>query len=402
MDDGAVSAAAVTAGMLKARAAHLTGLSDFGDPWFERPLAAWAEDLASPLISESARGLLARAAVANLSRRLEVVDCLKRHPEIDDVRIPPIIYVTGLERSGATWLHRLLAAHPTARSLSRWELQFPVPPPEAATYMRDPRILLVQSAVDRFRGTLLEQMHWVNAGDPESCTAGAVDMTGLMDRAIAPLMPAWGSFLARTDLTPAFLEHRRLIRLLIWKALPPGTGHLVLRSPQNSRNLTQLAAALPEARFVILHRDPYRATTSLCTLTAHLAEPMTGPPDWWRDNGPGVSAVVDHMELGMKRLVEFADAPTAPVVHLAYPDLMRDPVGSLGRIYSGLDLQPPPDISKVVAATQAVRPKSPASTPPAKIPDYGLKPAAFLARPVVADYCRRHDIAPEKVRLTGV
>lgn len=401
MDDGSVSAAAVTAGMLKARAAHMTGLNDFGDPWFERPLAAWAEDLGGPLLSEPARGFLARQVVDNLCRRLEVQDCLKRNPEIDQVELPPILYITGLERSGTTWLHNLLARHPLARSLCRWELAFPTPPPEAETFFSDPRIALVQSAADRYRGTLLEQMHWVNAVDPEDCIRGAVDATGLMGRAVAPLMPNWRRFLAEADLTPSFLEHRRLLKLLLWKAPPPRAGHLALRSPHNSRNLFQLAAALPEARFAVIHRDPFRAATSLCTLVAHTTEALAGSPDFWRDNGPAVETVVEQVELGLTRLTAFADAPTAPLTHVAYPDLIRNPAATVEEIYRRLEIAAPVDLADRVAAAQVGRPRSPAATPPAKIPDYGLKPAAFLARPAVAAYCDRFGISPEKVRLTG-
>jgi len=40
-------------------------------------------------------------------------------PEIGEVEIPPIIYVTGLERSGTTLLHNVLAAHENGRALLR-------------------------------------------------------------------------------------------------------------------------------------------------------------------------------------------------------------------------------------------------------------------------------------------
>lgn len=97
---------------LKAQAVMKTGLRDFGDAWFEAPLAAWVGDLQNPALSEKGRGFFERLAVSNLSRRLEVADCLKRHPEIGAVEIPPILYITGLESSGTTFLHNLLALHP--------------------------------------------------------------------------------------------------------------------------------------------------------------------------------------------------------------------------------------------------------------------------------------------------
>lgn len=150
----------------------------------------------------------------------------------------------------------------------------PTPPPEAATWRSDRRIAEIQSAVDRQRGTPLEPMHWVNADEPEECTWGAIDCTGLMGRAPGMITPTWSHWLATHGLTPSFLEYRRLIKLLIWRnPLPPG-GHLVLKSRQNSRNIAQFAAAFPEARFALTHRDPFRAFTSVCTLI----EGVLGPP----------------------------------------------------------------------------------------------------------------------------
>ena len=64
---------------LKATAVQATGFTDFGGDWFERPLAAWVEDLAGASLKESGRSFLARLAVTNLSRRLEVVDWWNRN-----------------------------------------------------------------------------------------------------------------------------------------------------------------------------------------------------------------------------------------------------------------------------------------------------------------------------------
>ena len=99
-----------------------TGLHDFGDDWFVGPLRAWATDLQQPNLTEFGRGFLRSLAVRDLARRLRVLHTLREHPEIAGVPIPRIVYITGLERSGTTLLHNLLALHPHARALLRWEL----------------------------------------------------------------------------------------------------------------------------------------------------------------------------------------------------------------------------------------------------------------------------------------
>ena len=105
---------------IKKEAVERTGLQDFGDPFFEGPLLAWINDLRNPNISDFGRKFLRRLVVRDLSRRLNVLAYLAQHPEILEVDIPPIIFITGPARTGSTLLHDLLAAHPRAGTLLGW------------------------------------------------------------------------------------------------------------------------------------------------------------------------------------------------------------------------------------------------------------------------------------------
>ena len=76
---------------IKAVVIEKTGLTDFDDDHFEAPLSLWAKGLTSDRLSEFGRSFLARQAIADLVRRLQIIDTLKRHPEIADVPLPPIL-----------------------------------------------------------------------------------------------------------------------------------------------------------------------------------------------------------------------------------------------------------------------------------------------------------------------
>lgn len=239
---------------LLADAAEATGLDDFGDDWFLLPLAAWCRDLEQDRLTDLGRRFFRSQAVRDLARRLRVLDTLRRHPEIAEVELPPIVYITGMERSGTTLLHNLLASAEGARSLRRWELMEPVPPPETATAATDPRIAAVQAAIDPLRGTLLEQMHWVDADDPEECVWGFIDCLSFLGQAAGACMPEWGEVVQTADQTVAFEHHRQLIQLLTWKHPVPEGGHLVLKAPQIAVHIEAFAAVFPEARFVVPDR----------------------------------------------------------------------------------------------------------------------------------------------------
>ena len=160
---------------LKREAVERTGFDNFGDPIFEGPLTAWVNDLINGNLNDFGRQFLRRLALSNLCRRLKVIAYLAKHPEISEVKIPPIILIMAAPRTGTTLLHNLMATHPLTRTFLSWELMDPVPSPEPETYTSDPRIAKLQASIEPLRGSLLEKMHWVNADEPEENTWGFID-----------------------------------------------------------------------------------------------------------------------------------------------------------------------------------------------------------------------------------
>ena len=60
-----------------------------------------------------------------LGNRLQLVEDRKRFPEIADEIIQPPLFITGLPRSGTTFLHALLSQDPANRVPQVWELMYP-------------------------------------------------------------------------------------------------------------------------------------------------------------------------------------------------------------------------------------------------------------------------------------
>lgn len=386
---------------LKSAAVEKTGLSCFGDPWFEAPLAAWARDLNGPQLNERARAFLARLAVTNLCRRLEIVDWLERNPSIADITVPPIVYVSGMERSGTTLLHNLLAQDPHGRALVRWELMHPVPSPTAETWHSDPRIAEVQRAVDQMRGTPLERMHWVNAEDPEECAWGAYDCTGLLGRAAGMVMPGWQAWMDSADLTPSYLEYRQLIRLLLWRNPLAPDGHLVLKCPQHSRDLLRFSQAFPEARFVLTHRDPFRTSVSACALIAGINGPFVADSEAFARGDNWIPAALKSVDRSCQGLMTFAQSSSAARADVAYPELVADPAGTVQSIYKTLNLPWHEEFDARMAAFLSAQASGKRARPPAELPTFGLDHATCLQRPTMAAYCRHFNVVPELTRQTG-
>ncbi len=381
-----------------ADAAGKAGLDDFGETWFLGPLSAYAADLEQYNLTEFGRKFLRSRAVLDLVRRLRVLDTLRQHPEIAAVPIPPIVYITGLERSGTTLLHNLLALHRDARVLRRWELLEPVPPPETATYDTDPRIARVQQQTDVLRGTLLEHMHWVNATDPEECVCGFIDSVSMFAWAAGPCMPTWWRFLTEEDLCPAFESYRRVVQLLLWRhPVEPG-GFLVLKAPQISRQVAQFAKVFPEARFVITDRDPYRCIVSLAALGHAIVEwfceinPLT-------DDGHRSKIISRQVPSKLASIADFTTDAPSRAMHVSYTELVRAPVDVVGQALeaNANDDELP---AKVVAYLERQKAGDRAA-PPATLDPMGYDQAGVWVDPIIRSYCERFGIEPERTRLTG-
>jgi hypothetical protein len=380
-----------------ADAAEKAGLDDFGEPWFLGSLSAYAADLQQQNLTDVARQFLRSRAVHDLVRRLRVLDTLRQHPEIAAVPIPSIVYITGLERSGTTLLHNLLALHRDARVLRRWELVEPIPPPETSTYETDPRIARVQSQADMLRGTLLEHMHWVNAMDPEECVSGFIDAVSMLAWAAGPCMPSWWRFLTVADLRPAFESYRRVVQLLLWKHPIDSGGFLVLKAPQIARQVGQFADVFPEARFVFTDRDPYRCIVSLAVLGHGIAEwfcernPLT-------DDGHRSKLTSDQVRSKLSSVAAFTTNEPSRAMHVAYPDLVGAPVDVIGDVLmTTADDQLP---AKVVAYLERQR-RGERVAPPAVLDSMGYDQASVWGDSVIRSYCDRFHIEPEHIRLTG-
>jgi hypothetical protein len=338
--------------------------------------------------------------VNDLVRRLKVIAYLKKYPEIDEVEIPPILYVTGLERTGTTLLHNLLNLNVHARALARWELMYPVPAPETATWDSDPRIAKVQSSVERLRGTQLEQMHWVEATEPEECYWGLLNGFGVLGGSAFTIMPRFMAARTPEATYQALLEYRSVIKILLWKNPPPKGGHLVLKSPQFCGFLAELKSALPECQMIITHRDPYRALVSVCNLQAHIHEPFIDSAELRDRKGPIAEPLVGQSTRRLMDIMRYEDDGNA-VANVSYPELVAEPAAVVRMIYSKHGIETPAGLAVAINNYIAAQKAGKRAKPSADFDDFGIDQNALRAEPTVRAYCDRYGVEPEVQRITG-
>jgi hypothetical protein len=331
------------AGELMDTARRNTGFDDFGsDEWlqgFHVFLQALEEEADLHLFGR----LMTRSDILRwLEARLGIEAAYAQHPEIDEEVIDRPVIVTGLARSGTSILFELLAQDGQFGSPRNWEIMFPYPPPETASYETDPRIARCEHLVTQWKRVVptYAAMHEMGATIPNECIV-AMSCTFLSENLLGQYqIPSYNAWYYQQDLDYAYRYYRRMLKVLQWKN---PRRHWLLKAPTHLGNLPVLFRTFPDARVVITHRDPLVAQASVTNLLGTLY--------WMRSSQPFDAAAFEILtapEAGAARLdsvldlLESGQIPTERVHHLLYARLIEQPLEALNTLYAdyGSELEP--------------------------------------------------------------
>src|ERR1700722_7333302 len=106
-----------------------TGLRDFGDPPIEPALSILVESLEIEADLHPLGRFLMRTHLRELlETRLRLTQVWgARWKDLEGSQIKRPVFITGMPRSGSTFLHELLAEDPANRVPRVWEVMLPIP-----------------------------------------------------------------------------------------------------------------------------------------------------------------------------------------------------------------------------------------------------------------------------------
>ena len=327
-----LSAAAVVA-----TAQETTGLCDFaGDDWREA-LDVLTESLNTEAgLTEFGEVVAQADLVGSLTRRLQIVEYRRNHPEVAEERIERPIFIVGQVRTGTTILFELLAQDPDARAPLTWEVDAPCPPPEAATFDTDPRIEDSRQIQEMMTSIIpdLKAMHPIGPLLAQECVRiTAMDLRSFIFPTIYHV-PAYARWLLETDMASGYRWHRGFLQHL-QSTIP--VNRWVLKSPGHIWALDAMMAQYPDARVIQTHRDPLRTIASVsslaCTLRTFAAEqtPIEEVSREWADYViDGIDRSIDARESGV--------VPDSQVVDVQYQAFAADPIAVVASAYDQLGL----------------------------------------------------------------
>jgi hypothetical protein len=316
---------------LIARARKATGLHDFGDTSFLEPLDRFLHACGEPDANLSLIGRHATQwdVVRFLTNLLRFQAAEARHPGIAGLKIEKPVFITGLPRSGTTFLHRLMMADPDNRAPLVWETIYPWPEAER----RDTRVERVARQLKMFERLAPEfrSLHPLDATSPQECS----EITAHVFRSLRfdsnYLIPSYRDWLD-ADVSrhlPAYRFHERFLRHLRFQ--DGQDRRWVLKCPEHVFALLAIKTVYPDARVIFVHRDPVKVLLSVAHLTEVLRRPFTRALDPKRI-GREESA---RWLAGARRMIEAGDdlGLPEPVCHVHHMDLISDPLATVEAVY---------------------------------------------------------------------
>jgi NAD(P)-dependent dehydrogenase (short-subunit alcohol dehydrogenase family) len=368
-----------------------TGHDDFGDSYFREPLAVLLRSLENEArLNPLGRTIMRMRIVGMLANRLRVEALFREHPEIDSIAVPRPIVIAGLQRTGTTLLHRLLAADPGARSLAAWEALHPAPLEGEGRDGSTKRVRAAKLSENglRWLSPQFFAVHPVEADAPEEDVL-LLDHCFTSQAPEATLhVPTYASWLESHDLVPAYRYLERLMKLLLWQR--PGR-HWVLKTPHQMEYLAELFEVFPDALVVQTHRDPHATTGSFCSMVAH---------------GRGIfSDEVDAREVGshwLRKVRRMIDRSLAvrearggrSFVDVSYYDLVTDPLAEARRIYAAAGIELTPEAEDAMRRLLEHEVQNKHGRHVYRTRDFGLSPAKI--EETFTDYRARFGIRHEK------
>jgi Sulfotransferase family len=319
-------------------AAKRTGLTEIDSDSWRDGLTVMFDDLnTSAAFTPSGRERVLDDATNALGRRMRVHAYIQAHPEVLDAPVERPLFVLGMPRTGTTVISYLLDQDPARRSLLHWQCVHPIPPASTETLRTDPRcvaLLEEQRRILEFvKQAKMPLPHWEDADGPtEDMFIHNQDFKGL----------SWDSFLPtdryarwlfdEADMSSTYEYQKRYLQVL--QSTAPGTWSL--KMPSHSVHIEALLKVFPDARLIWAHRDPYKATGSLCNLW-RLPQQLVMNTELLDQTEMGRAAMWQmryHVERPLRARDRIGDDR---FFHMYYHEMMRDPMDVMRRIYDWAD-----------------------------------------------------------------
>jgi hypothetical protein len=314
--------------------------------------------------------------------RMDILRCLRNvllfdeHeaacPSILERPIRAPVFITGMPRSGTTFLHRLILQDPATIAPRLFQLVYPYASQASlgATLLK--RWVSLQLTLFRLIAPELNALHPVTVDSPEECTDITAHVFQSLRFDAMYRVPSYNSWLERSGFLPAYRFHRRFLQHLDAQ-LP--ARRWILKSPDHVFALDDIRRVYPDARLVLVHRDPVRVLGSVAKLTEVLRRPFARSVDRIAIGREVSASWLD----GARRMSELSQQGGA-ALHLNYRQIVAYPLDAVRAVYQHCDLVLTPEAEARMRSWLRTGPNVRRPWRDYKLIEFGLDPQLLRER----------------------
>lgn len=309
-------------------------LDDFGDDNWCSKFQEKINELQSSNLHLTGRLYYITFFLIALRNRLLVTDRLKRCPAILDEKIDRPIIITGLPRTGTTYLFELLSQDERFHSPVAEEALCPIEPSDNIVKECIDRKTIIQTLQSIFLNhSQLKAMHYIHYNRPVECYS-------IMEAALNFQVPnvksdSYEEWLQAIDAENNYKWHKVILSILQFKK---PNKRWILKCPYHMNHLEQVFKKYPDAQVIHTHRNPIDSTISLLHASKKENELYTNDHITNRE----LQRLVIPLEGSQRKVIHQRKSGIIPEEHISdvyFDDLVQNPISTIENLYESLGIE---------------------------------------------------------------
>ena len=343
--------------------------------------------LTDALARESHLSLFGRVSVRydlrRLARNAAAIERLHaENPVMGQTPVRAPLFILGLPRSGTTFLHSLLALDPAILVPRVWQTLYPAARPVDFNPATSKAARQTDKQLGIFAGMAPDfpAIHPISADSPQECSEITAHLFQSLRFDTTFRVPSYRAWLDQQGHDQAFAFHKRWLQ-----AMQHGVSarFWALKCPDHTFSMDAILRTYPDARFVIVHRDPLHVFASVAFMTEVLRRPFLRNIDPVEIGAQVTSRWIE----GAQKLVALDQSGAIAAenrINIHYETLTENPIGAISAIYDHFGETLSETAQTAMRAHLAAAPQGGYATNRYRPADFNINPERL--RPLFAPY----------------
>jgi len=300
--------------------------------------------------------------------RLKLDDEFQKKSSVLKHEIDDPVFIIGLQRTGTTLLHRVLATDSRFRFLPSWEAVNPVPVVEDEKEDIKKRVksaLMAERAL-KYMAPEFFAIHPVEALSPEEdVLLLEYDLFSTVPEATM-WIPSYSAWLEKQDHSEGYIYYKKILQYLHWQR---ASGRWLLKSPHHLEHLSEILKIFPQAKIIMPHRDPLKVVPSFCSMMAHAYGIFSDNVDAHKVGKHWLSKMA---KMVLKAIEERGKTDGSNFIDVHYKNLVSNPLIEFEKIYDFLGLEMEAERKNVIKSWLEKNPQHKYGKHIYRLEDFGL------------------------------